>query len=347
MRTSLFLIPIVSLLLALPSCTKEATLEKNEPAADETITAKTMAEFVSRVNGHPELVFRVNTEDLDRINEHMTESDFLRIVKLMPMKGVPVNTTITGRPETDIAINLPPITVYGSWPGTGQIDWYFYNPFGSTIPGIGTCPPCVVAAWFEGKRKFDPINKYLATSILPDLKFLSDEGKIKMGFEKVNANQLKGFVGITNYYDANGTTSASNFLKGEVEFVMNKDAANRVTGVTFTRGSGSSTINVGGASVNIKSSNFTFTITPQGLVSNIKLSTTVGNYTIWAGGSQVSNAINVGFSATQNKMLTTSFQGGISNGTVSGSFGAQYGPLGGSINFNSNLDTGIELKLKY
>lgn len=347
MRNSLLIVTAAALILSLQSCQKEATSLENPVAPDKTITAKTMAEFVSIVNGHPELVFCVNTNDLDLINENMSESEFLRMVKLMPMEGVPKGSAVTGRPETDIPINLPEITVYGSWPGTGQINWFFYNPFGSVVPGIGPCPACVVAAWFEAKRKFDPLNKYLANAALPNLKFLSDEGKVKIGFEKLNANQLKGFLGVTNYYSNNGTVSAQNFVKGEVEFVLNKNAANQITGVTFTRGAGSSTINVGGASVNIKSSNFTITVNPQGLVSNVKFTTAIGNYTLWAGGSQVSNSVNVGFSVSQNKLLTTTFSGGLTNNTVSGSFGAQYGPLSGKINFNSNLDTGIEFKIDY
>ena len=82
-------------------------------------------------------------------------------------------------------------------------------------------------------------------------------------------------------------------------------------------------------------------------MSNVQFKTGMGNYTIWAGGSALTNTVNVGFSSTITKTFTTTFQGGYNNGQISAGFATTYGPLSGQINFAPNFDAGIQLKIKF
>lgn len=135
--------------------------------------------------------------------------------------------------------------------------------------------------------------------------------------------------------------------KGQVSFILNQGGDNKFTGATFTHGTGSYTLNLGGTSIKINTSAFSFTIDPNGKISDVKYNTGIGNYTLWAGGNLRTSSVNAGITNTTNKTITTTFTGGYDNGKFNTGFKGSYGPLSGYINYGPQFDAGLQLNIKF
>jgi hypothetical protein len=347
---------LTTLLGLLLSCQKEVSQNSfPEPVMEKEISFRSYAEFQNLIRTDSALVLKVKTADLDLMDEHITEQEFcekIKLVKLPAAEAGPAGSqTRTG---SDVIVTLPTITVYGSWPGSGMQDWYFspfitsylHSPFDHLTP----YQKMIMALQWQKWR--DPLYKLPDTKkFLPDFTFDNQGGVLKIGFEKVNDNVIKAIIGLNPAKimyppGGNGFTDYIPATRGQVEFNLTKNGSGNFTGATFTSGTGSYTLNTGGTSINVKSSDLSLTISPQGKISNIKLSTGIGNYNIWAG-SNLSNSVNVGLTNTINKTFTTTFQGGYDNGKLSGGFKGSYGSLSGHINLAPNFDAGIQLKIKF
>lgn len=343
-----------TILAGFTACQKELqTTELVEAPSNETeIIAKDFHTFDSLVQADPSLILKVKKVDLDRMDQNTTEQAFCEKVKLvhMPLAEAAANNALGAR--GDIITTLPTITVYGSWPSISWSDWYFsssiysfsHDPMGNYTPAMQR----VMALKWQKWR--DPLYKQTDTkNYLPEFTFDNKGGVLKVAFEKINDNQIKAVVGLNTaklWYQPGWFTDYIPVARGQVEFTLNKGAGGNFTGANFNVGTGSFTLNGGGSSIDVKSSNLTLSISPQGGLSNIKLATTVGNYSIWAGGN-LTNTVNVGLTNTINKTFSTTFQGGYNNGTISAGFSGSYGPLSGQINFAPNFDAGIQIKISY
>lgn len=340
--------------LTFSSCKKnlaETPIETIE--TEKEIAFSSYAEFQRLVRTDSSLVLKIKSVDADRINESTSEAEFCKMVKLVSMPSVTIPRQGFVNTEADVMVTLPTINVYGAWPGINFLNWFypasFFNSAG--VPGWAS-QPSYIAFVYNLLRNNDPLIKKTTTkNLLPDFKFDDQGGLFKMAFEKLNENQVKVVLGITTADFWSNPPNLGNRLtpsaEGQVGFVLNKGAGGAFTGATFTTGTGSYTLNAGGSSIKINSSNFSFTLNPQGHLSNVQFKTTMGNYTMWAGGSALSNSVNVGFSNAITKTFTTTFQGGYNNGNISAGFATSYGPLSGQINFAPNFDAGIQLKIKF
>lgn len=339
---------------ALTACQKEMQADQpvDLPGNETEIVAKNFAAFDSMIQADPSLILKVKKADLDRMDLNTTEQEYCQKVKLVHMPAAEAATANSLGARGDVITTLPTITVYGSWPGTAWTDWYFsssiysfsHDPLGNLTPAMQR----VMALKWQKWR--DPLYKLPDTkTFLPNFTINDKGGVLKVAFEKVNDNQVKAIVGLNTaklWYQPGWFTDYIPVARGQVEFTLNKGAGGNFTGANFNVGTGSYSLNAGGSSINVQSSNLTLTITPQGTISNIKLGTTVGNYNIWAGGN-LTNSANVGLTATINKTFSTTFQGGYNNGSISAGFSSNYGPLSGQINFAPNFDAGVQIKIQY
>lgn len=340
--------------LAFVSCKKNLSeVTNDEQPTEKEITFNSYAEFQRLVSSDSSLVVKIKAADADKINANTSEAEFCSLVKLVSMPAVTIPKTGIVKTEADVLVTLPTINVYGAWPGINYLNWFypasFFNSAG--VPGWANQPAYIAFVYYT-LRDNDPLyKKPITQTLLPDFKFDDRGGLFKIGYEKVNDNQIKVNLGITTADAWINPTRLGERLtptaEGQVSFLLNKGAGGAFTGATFTTGTGSFALNAGGSSIKINSSNFSFTLNPQGQLSNVQFKTGMGNYTIWAGGSALTNTVNVGFSSTITKTFTTTFQGGYNNGQISAGFATTYGPLSGQINFAPNFDAGIQLKIKF
>lgn len=169
-----------------------------------------------------------------------------------------------------------------------------------------------------------------------------DKGKFTIKYKRLSASQIKVSLGITNWKD-NALP-----IKGRVEFIAKRNSSGGFTGANFTVGTGNYKVYSSGNTLDISSSNFTFSFDKSGALKSIGADTPLGsnNKFFYGYGAQnqqhtvkVTNAIT--------KQVTSTISTIYDNGDLGVGYTLKMPNFKGKIEYNTIGDFSMGIEFSY
>ena len=169
-----------------------------------------------------------------------------------------------------------------------------------------------------------------------------DKGKFTIKYKRLNASQIKVSLGITNWKD-NALP-----IKGRIEFIAKRNISGGFTGANFTVGTGNYKVYSSGNTLDISSSNFTFSFDKSGALKSIGADTPLGSNNKFFYGYGFENQQHT-VKVTNNitKQVTSTVTTIYDNGDLGIGYKAQMSHFTGKIEYNTVGEFSMGIQFSY